>query len=78
MTDARFKQTPWSLADLLPATKGPELEQILTGLQATAKELEAQRDLLAPDMAESDFEQILSLLEKTVRGSRRLGAYAHL
>jgi oligoendopeptidase F len=78
MTDARFKQTPWSLADLLPATKGPELEQILTGLQATVKELEAQRDLLAPDMAESDFEQILSLLEKTVRGSRRLGAYAHL
>ena len=78
MNEPYFQQTRWSLAELLPATQGPELEQILTGLQGAVTELEARRDRLAPDMAASDFQETLSLLETAARQSRRLGAYAYL
>ena len=78
MNEPNFQQTRWSLAELLPATQGPELEQILTGLQGAVTELEARRDRLAPDMAASDFQETLSLLETAARQSRRLGAYAYL
>lgn len=78
MNEPTFQQTRWSLAELLPATQGPELEQILTGLQGAVTELEARRDRLAPDMAASDFQETLSLLETAARQSRRLGAYAYL
>ena len=78
MNEPNFQQMRWSLAELLPATQGPELEQILSGLQGAVTELEARRDRLAPDMAASDFQGTLSLLETAARQSRRLGAYAYL
>ena len=36
MSTQTFEQTRWSLADLLPVTEGPELDQILTELEEAA------------------------------------------
>jgi oligoendopeptidase F len=78
MSDDSFQLTHWSLADLLPATKGPELDQILADLEAAVAGLEAGRDLLSPDIAESDFGQLLASVEQITSLASRLGVYSYL
>jgi oligoendopeptidase F len=78
MTEYTFEQTRWSLADLLPATEGPEFDQLLADLEAAVGELEASRDTLSPDMPEASFLRSLALVEKIAALSRRLGFYGGL
>ena len=47
MTDQPFEQTRWSLADLLPATAGPEFDRPLADLEA-AGELEGESFVQVP------------------------------
>jgi len=78
MTDTTFEQTRWSLADLLPATEGPELDRILTELEAAVSALEASREQLSPDMDSAEFQRLLGLVEQIATLSQRLGAYGYL
>jgi oligoendopeptidase F len=78
MSDEPFQLTRWSLADLLPATKGPEFDQILADLEAAVAGLEAGRDCLSPDIAESEFCQLLASIEEIASLAGRLGAYGYL
>ena len=78
MNDRVFVQTRWSLEDLLPATTGPESDEILAGLEAAITQLEANRDTLSPDIPEEAFCQLMVLVEKIATLSRRLGAYSYL
>ena len=78
MTEHTFEQTRWSLADLLPATEGPELDQLLADLEAAVVELEASRDTLSPDISEGSFLRLVALVEKIATLSRRLGYYGDL
>ena len=78
MTEYTFEQTRWSLADLLPATKGPRFDQLLADLEAAIGELEASREALSPDMPEESFLRLLALVEKIAALSRRLGYYGGL
>jgi oligoendopeptidase F len=78
MSDDSFQLTRWSLADLLPATKGPQFDQILADLEAAVDGLEAGRDRLSPDIAESDLSQILASVEEMASLASRLGAYGYL
>ena len=78
MSNHSFVQSPWSLGDLLPATKGPKLEKILADLEGAVVQLEASRDQLSPDISESDFVPLMALVEKIAALSNRLGAYGYL
>jgi oligoendopeptidase F len=78
MTEHTFEQTRWSLADLLPATEGPEFDQPLADLEAAVGELEASREALSPDISEASFLRLVVLVEKIATLSRRLGYYGGL
>ena len=78
MSDQTFEVTRWSLADLLPATSGPEFEQTLAELEGAVGELEGARDRLSPDLAESDFQQLMELVQSITALAGRLRAYSYL
>jgi oligoendopeptidase F len=78
MTEQTYEQTRWSLRDLLPATTGPELDQLLADLERAVSELEAGREKLSPDLPEAEFAHLLELLEQIATLSNRLGAYGGL
>jgi len=78
MTDTTFEQSRWSLADLLPATEGPELDRILAEIEAAVSALEASREQLSPDMEAAEFKRLLDLVEQIATLSQRLGAYGYL
>jgi len=78
MSTDTFELSRWSLADLLPATKGPELEQVLSELETAIAELEAGRELLSPDLPEAEFQRLLGLVETLSALASRLEAYSYL
>ena len=78
MSNHPFEQTRWSLKALLSATAGPELDQVLADLEEAVVQLEASRDQLSPDISETDFVHLLTLVERIFALSHRPGAYGHL
>ncbi|MGD2206644.1 MAG: M3 family oligoendopeptidase [Anaerolineae bacterium] len=78
MDNRAFEPTRWSLADLLPATQGPELDRILTELEKAVAGLEASREQLSPDMSEEEFGRAMTLVTKIASLSSRLGGYGYL
>jgi oligoendopeptidase F len=78
MSNQIFKLARWSLADLLPAPKGPELDRVLTELEEAVSQLEASRDQLSPDISETEFGRLMDLVEEISALSSRLGAYGYL
>jgi oligoendopeptidase F len=78
MSTQTFEQTRWSLGDLLPATEGPEFEQLLADLETAVAELEASRDQLTPDIPVQEFLRLMALVERISTLSRRLGYYGGL
>jgi len=66
------------LDDLLPATSGPELDQILTDLEEKVSELESWRELLSPGIGADEFEGLLQLYESITEFAYRLYYYARL
>jgi len=78
MSNHPFEQTRWSLKALLSATTGPELDQVLADLEKAVAQLEASRDQLSPDISETDFVHLLTLVERITALSYRQGAYGHL
>ena len=73
-----FEPGRWSLKDLLPATKGPELEEILASLEEAVCQVEASRELLTADIPVDDFVRLMALTERIAILSNRLGGYAAL
>jgi oligoendopeptidase F len=78
MSNQTFELARWSLTDLLPATKGPELDRVLTELEEAVSQLEASRDQLSPDIPETEFGRLMALVEEISALSSRLGAYGYL
>jgi oligoendopeptidase F len=78
MSNDTFELGRWSLDDLLPATKGPALDQILAELEEAVAGLEASRDQLSPDLPEAEFQRLLGLTETIYDLSGRLFAYSYL
>jgi oligoendopeptidase F len=76
--DHQFEQTRWSLDDLLPATSGPEFDQILADLEEAVVELESWRKRLSPDIKEGDFQELMRSYESLTEMGYRLRAYAYL
>ncbi len=78
MSSKEYELSRWSLADLLPAAKGPELDRILADLEEAVSELEASREHLSLDIAADEFRRLLGLVETITALARRLGAYGYL
>lgn len=78
MSEQNLELPRWSLADLLPATSGPELERVLTELEDSLAKLEASRDRLSPDLPEEEFGRIMTLVESVTAIAGRLRAYSYL
>ncbi len=78
MSEQTFELGRWSLADLLPAPKGPEVEAILDQLEAAVSELEKRRSQLSPDIPVKAFQDLMALIESTYELATRLGAYGML
>lgn len=74
----RPAQARWSLHELLPGPDGPALDDYLAQLEAAVAALEAARPHLAPDIACSEFLDLLRRLEAIRSISARLRAYAYL
>jgi oligoendopeptidase F len=78
MSAEKFELSRWSLADLLPATHGPEFDAVVQELEGAVAELESHRDRLSPDMATDQFLTLMDLVTKIAALSGRLQAYSYL
>jgi len=74
----QFKQTGWSLDDLLPATSGPTFDRLVAELEACVAELEGWRDRLSPAIGADDFAGLLDLSEKITEYGHRMAGYGGL
>jgi oligoendopeptidase F len=74
----RLAQARWSLHELLPGPEGPALDGHLARLEAAVAEIEAARPRLSPDLAPTEFLDLLRRQEMIGSISSRLGAYAYL
>jgi oligoendopeptidase F len=74
----QYQQSRWSLDDLLSATSGPELDQMLSSLDEQVAELEGCRERLSPDISADEFEGLLGLYEAITELAYRLYGYARL
>jgi len=78
MSAETFELARWSLADLLPATEGPEFDSVVGELEGAVAELESYRDRLSPDMDTGQFQEMVGLVEKITASASRLQAYSYL
>lgn len=78
MEASDFKQTGWSLDDLLPAHQGKPLEQLLAELEEQVSAFEQWRDRLSPDISTEEFLELMALAESIRTIGTRLGGYARL
>lgn len=78
MKSERYELSGWSLDDLLSTTEGPELEEMLSLLEAHVSEVESWRGVLSPDIQPDDFVRLLDLYESISEYGNRLVGYGHL
>ncbi|MDD3826392.1 MAG: M3 family oligoendopeptidase [Anaerolineae bacterium] len=78
MSAETFELARWSLADLLPATHGPEFDSVVGEMEGAVAELESQRDRLSPDMPTDQFQAMMDLVVKIAVIGGRLRAYSYL
>ncbi|MGB8643839.1 MAG: M3 family oligoendopeptidase [Anaerolineae bacterium] len=73
-----FQQTRWGLTDLLETPGGAPLQQALADIESRTKNLEAARERLAADMAESEFLGLMREYEELYAALNKIGAYGFL
>ncbi|MBN1991393.1 MAG: hypothetical protein JW953_01725 [Anaerolineae bacterium] len=73
-----YPQTRWSLAAILPAPAGAEVDRLVEELETTTAALEAMRPVLSPDITGQDFAKALAHLETIAQIASRLGSYGPL
>lgn len=76
--DSGIQPGRWSLAELLPASEGVELDRVLDALEAGVERLEAARGDLCPDISADRFRLLVGAIEDVEALSRRLHAYGML
>ena len=78
MSQGAHRSKRWSLDDLIPETSGPDMEAVFDELEAAVGRLEKRRASIGPSIAEIDFAEVLSLVERIGHFTRRLNGYATL
>lgn len=78
MATSTYSQKRWSLNDLYPSDKGPEIKADFKKIEDLAAEFEKFRPLLKEDISEKDFLKAIKVLEEVHKIGARLGSYAGL
>jgi len=79
MTESKkYQQVRWSLGDLYPSDKGPEIKADFKKIEDLTAEFEKFRPLLKDEIGEKDFLKIIKVLEEIHRVGNRLGSFAGL
>ena len=73
-----YSQKRWSLKDMYPADKSPEMKADFKKIEELTAEFEKFRPLLKEDVGEKDFLRVIKVLEEIHRVGARLGSYAGL
>jgi oligoendopeptidase F len=73
-----YRQTPWSLTDLLEAPSGAPLENALAEVERRAAAFEAKRAKLNPGISESEFIDLVREYEDVYRTMTKIAAHAEL
>ncbi|MFH1909457.1 MAG: M3 family oligoendopeptidase, partial [Chloroflexota bacterium] len=73
-----YNQSPWSLTDLFAALDAPELEAAFKSLEAQVADFEKLRPQLKPEIATSNFLEIVQVSEETARLAHKVYAFAGL
>jgi oligoendopeptidase F len=73
-----YKQSRWSLKDILGGNDEPTINQHLERLEQAVTDFEALRPRLSPDISDADFLDIFKRYEGLAATLRALGAYAAL
>jgi len=77
-TQKGYAQKRWSLGDIYPSDKGPEIKADFKKIEDLTTEFEKFRALLKEDIGEKDFLKIIQSLEQIHRIGAKLGSYAGL
>ena len=78
MVAVKYEQKGWSLDELFPGLGTTEIEQALEKLDASVVDFEKHRELLAVDISDEKFLDILHNYEGITRQISRVGAFASL
>ena len=73
-----YQQRRWSLADIYPSEKSPEMKADFKKIEDLTTEFEKFRTLLKEDISEKDFMKTIQLLEQIQKIGASLGSYAGL
>jgi oligoendopeptidase F len=73
-----YTQKRWSLADLYPATDGPQMKKDFKDLDKKVSEFEKVRAKLSPSISQTDFMSIVKALGEIYELANRLSGYAEL
>jgi oligoendopeptidase F len=78
MSQTHYTQGRWSLADLLPAVRGPELDGLFLQLEEAVSSLEKMRGDLVPSIDTAAFARALQYVERVGYLLRQFSGYATL
>lgn len=73
-----YPQKRWSLGDLYPSDKSPEIKADFKKMEDLTAEFEKFRPLLKEDIGEKDFLKVIKVLEEIHRIGAKLGSFAGL
>ena len=73
-----YSQRRWSLADMYPSDKGPEIKADFKKIEELTAEFEKFRPLLKETIGENGFIKAIQLLEQIHKLGAKLGSYAGL
>ena len=73
-----YQQRRWSLADMYPSDKGPEIKADFKKIEDLTAEFEKFRPLLKETINDKDFAKIMQVLEQIHKIGGKLGGYAGL
>ena len=77
-TSKAYAQKRWSLADMYPSDKGPEIKADFKKIEDLTSEFEKFRPLLKETIGDKDFMKVIQLLEQIHKFGAKLGSYAGL
>ena len=75
---SNYTQKRWSLADMYPSDKGPEIKADFKKIEELTSEFEKFRALLKETISDKDFAKIMQVLEQIHKIGGKLGGYAGL
>ena len=78
VANSYFTESRWSLAELFPDSKSPEMQAAFDELDSMVAAIEARRDELTNAISEETFMEFVCMMEKSTRLAYRVYGFANL